>query len=79
MSSMVTGDPADPGDDGYTLLFDVWLLANSTRAVIDGALRPSGLGAEEFALYSPGRSRGDSGPLAGRAGCRAGRGHPAGQ
>lgn len=40
------------GDDGYTLLFDVWVLANSARAVLDDALRPSGLGAEEFALYS---------------------------
>jgi DNA-binding MarR family transcriptional regulator len=40
------------GDDGYTLLFDVWVVANSTRAVLDEALRPSGLSAEEFALYS---------------------------
>ena len=40
------------GGDGYTLLFDVWVLANSTRAVLDVALRPSGLTAEEFALYS---------------------------
>ena len=39
-------------DDGYTLLFDVWVVANSTRALLDRALRPSGLGAEEFALYS---------------------------
>ncbi|MGO8958507.1 MAG: MarR family winged helix-turn-helix transcriptional regulator [Streptosporangiaceae bacterium] len=40
------------GDDGYTLLFDMWVAANSARAVLDEALRPSGLGAEEFALYS---------------------------
>ena len=40
------------GDDGYTLLFDVWVVANSARAVLDDALRPSGLSAEEFALYS---------------------------
>lgn len=39
-------------DDGYTLLFDVWVVANSTRALLDRALRPSGLSAEEFALYS---------------------------
>ncbi len=39
-------------DDGYTLLFDVWVTANSTRALLDQALRPSGLSAEEFALYS---------------------------
>lgn len=38
--------------DGYTLLFDVWVVANSTRALLDRALRPSGLSAEEFALYS---------------------------
>ncbi len=38
--------------DGYTLLFDVWVAANSTRALLDQALRPSGLSAEEFALYS---------------------------
>lgn len=37
---------------GYTLLFDVWVVANSTRALLDRALRPSGLSAEEFALYS---------------------------
>lgn len=42
---------ADPGD-GYTLLFDVWVVANSTRALLDRALRPSGLSAEDFALYS---------------------------
>ena len=42
----------DAEDDGYTLLFDVWVVANSTRAVLDEALRPSGLSAEEFALYS---------------------------
>ena len=39
-------------DDGYTLLFDVWVVANSTRALLDRALRPSGLSAEDFALYS---------------------------
>ena len=38
--------------DGHTLLFDVWVVANSTRALLDHALRPSGLSAEEFALYS---------------------------
>ena len=38
--------------DGYTLLFDVWVVANSTRALLDRVLRPSGLNAEEFALYS---------------------------
>jgi DNA-binding MarR family transcriptional regulator len=37
---------------GRTLLFDVWLVANSTRALLDRALSPSGLNAEDFALYS---------------------------
>ena len=35
-----------------TLLFEVWLVANSTRALLDSALRASGLNAEDFALYS---------------------------
>src|SRR5450759_3128382 len=37
--------------DGRTLLFDVWVVANSTRALLDDALRPSGLNAEEVQLY----------------------------
>lgn len=45
-------DRVADGADGYTLLFDVWVVANSTRALLDRALRPSGLNAEEFALYS---------------------------
>jgi DNA-binding MarR family transcriptional regulator len=36
----------------HTLLFQVWLLANSTRALLDGALRTGGLDADGFALYS---------------------------
>ena len=42
----------DATHDGYTLLFEVWLVAHSTRALLDGALRRGGLGAEDFALYS---------------------------
>lgn len=34
------------------MLFDVWSLANSTRAVLGEALVSSGLTADEFALYS---------------------------
>lgn len=37
---------------GHTLLFQVWVVANSTRSLLDQALRPSGLSADEFALYS---------------------------
>jgi DNA-binding MarR family transcriptional regulator len=35
-----------------TLLFDLWVVANSTRALLDHALHSTGLTAEEFALYS---------------------------
>jgi len=45
-------------DDGYTVLFDVWVVANSTRALLDRTLRPSGLSAEDFALYSAIRREG---------------------
>lgn len=42
----------DDTSKGRTLLFEVWLVANSTRALLDAALRTSGLNAEDFALYS---------------------------
>lgn len=42
----------DASDNGHTLLFDVWVVANSTRSLLDQALHSSGLTAEEFALYS---------------------------
>ena len=35
-----------------TLLFDLWVVANSTRALLDHALRSTGLTAQEFAVYS---------------------------
>lgn len=34
------------------VLFDVWLLSRATNALIDEALKPSGLDADEFAVYS---------------------------
>lgn len=34
------------------LLFDVWLVSRSTTALIDEVVRPSGLDADEFAVYS---------------------------
>jgi DNA-binding MarR family transcriptional regulator len=52
-----TGDPEDS-----TLLFDVWVLANSTRALLDRTLRASGLSAEEFAQYSAIRRAGSISP-----------------
>lgn len=42
----------DVPEDSSTLLFDVWAVANSTRALLDNALRGTGLSAHEFALYS---------------------------
>lgn len=34
------------------VLFDVWLVARATTALVDLAVRPSGLDADEFAIYS---------------------------
>ena len=34
------------------VLFDVWLVSRATTAVIDDAVRDSGLDADEFAIYS---------------------------
>jgi DNA-binding MarR family transcriptional regulator len=38
--------------DGSTLLFDVWRLSRATTAVLDGALAPVGMTADEFGVYS---------------------------
>lgn len=40
----------DPGLDN--LLFDVWLVSRATTALIDDAVKASGLDADEFAVYS---------------------------
>ena len=34
------------------ILFDVWLVSRATTALIDDAVRDSGLNADEFAVYS---------------------------
>lgn len=34
------------------VLFDVWLVSRATTALLDEALRPVGLAADEFAVYS---------------------------
>ena len=47
------GDPApdlDPRLDN--LLFDIWLVSRATTALIDDAIKASGLDADEFAIYS---------------------------
>jgi DNA-binding MarR family transcriptional regulator len=38
--------------EGTNVLFDVWLVSRATFAVLDRALAPSGLSADEFAIYS---------------------------
>ena len=38
--------------DGTTLLLDVWLVSRAATGLLDDALAPSGLTADEFAVYS---------------------------
>ncbi len=44
--------PGQPDDRLGNVLFDVWLVSRATTALIDEALRPTGLDADEFAVYS---------------------------
>jgi DNA-binding MarR family transcriptional regulator len=37
---------------GTNVLFDVWLVSRATHGVLDTALAPSGLTADEFGIYS---------------------------
>jgi DNA-binding MarR family transcriptional regulator len=39
-------------DNPERLLFDVWLVSRATTALLDAALAPAGLTADEFALHS---------------------------
>lgn len=61
-SSFVKSAEAAPGapsaDDPYTLLFDVWLVGRATLALLEAAIKPSGLTAEDFAIYSVLRAAG---------------------
>jgi DNA-binding MarR family transcriptional regulator len=43
-------DKVEPGL--ANVLFDVWLVSRAVHALIDDAIRPSGLDADEFAIYS---------------------------
>jgi DNA-binding MarR family transcriptional regulator len=40
------------GELATNLLFDVWLVSRATNALLDAALEPAGLTADEFAVYS---------------------------
>ncbi len=46
----MSGEQAQTGTE--RLLFEVWLVTRATTALLDAALAPVGLTAEEFALYS---------------------------
>lgn len=37
---------------GTNVLFDIWLVSRATTGVLDAALAPSGLTADEFGIYS---------------------------
>jgi DNA-binding MarR family transcriptional regulator len=49
-TSDTTSDELHPGLDN--VLFDVWLVSRATTALLDNALRESGLDSDEFAVYS---------------------------
>jgi DNA-binding MarR family transcriptional regulator len=38
--------------EGTNVLFDVWLVARAVTGLLDRALEPSGLSADEFGVYS---------------------------
>ena len=43
---------ADPHAGLGNVLFDIWLVSRAATAQIDAAVQPSGLDADEFAIYS---------------------------
>lgn len=48
-----TPDPAGILEHGVgNVLFDTWLVSRAVHSVIDDAIRPAGLDADEFAIYS---------------------------
>ena len=48
-----TSRPEPELDEGLgNVLFDVWLVSRATTALLDEVLGPSGLDADEFAVYS---------------------------
>jgi DNA-binding MarR family transcriptional regulator len=51
-SRSVKGDAGDAPTDGTNVLFDVWLVSRATHGLLDAALAPTGLSADEFGLYS---------------------------
>lgn len=52
-STSVKPHPVDAVPAGGTnVLFDMWLVMRSTTSLLDAALAPSGLSADEFGVYS---------------------------
>src|SRR5512135_1902272 len=45
-------DDSQTDDSQTNVLFDVWLVSRAAHALLDAALTPSGLTADEFAIYS---------------------------
>jgi DNA-binding MarR family transcriptional regulator len=45
-----TADISDPGLGN--VLFDTWLVSRAVQSLIDDAIKPTGLDADEFAIYS---------------------------
>src|ERR687885_95020 len=48
----MSGPTADPGNQPFALLFDLWLLLHVASGLLDEALQGSGLSADDFGLYS---------------------------
>ena len=52
-STSVKGHPVDDvPPEGTNVLFDVWLVSRATTGLLDTALAPTGLSADEFGIYS---------------------------
>ena len=52
-SKSVKAHPVDAVPaEGTNVLFDVWLVSRATTGLLDAALAPTGLTADEFGVYS---------------------------
>jgi len=51
-SSSVNPEAVGPSTEGTNVLFDVWLVSRAATGVLDAALAPTGLSADEFGIYS---------------------------
>lgn len=51
-SNPVKPETVGPTTEGTNVLFDLWLASRATTGLLDDALAPSGLSADEFGIYS---------------------------